>query len=44
MKKATLAVGGVLGVLAGGIMIWKLVLPFIGMVFQNMWSCITALL
>ncbi len=44
MKKAALAVGGVLGVLAGGVLIWTLVLPFIGMVFQSMWSCVTSLL
>ena len=44
MKKAALAVGGLLGVLAGGVLIWTLVLPFISMVFQSMWSCVTSLL
>lgn len=44
MKKAALAAGGVLGILAGGVLIWTLVLPFIGMVFQSMWSCVTSLL
>ena len=46
MKKAAfaLAVGDLLGVLAGGVLIWTLVLPFIGMVFQSMWFCVTSLL
>lgn len=44
MKKAALAAGGILGVLAGGVLIWTLVLPFIGMAFRGMWSCVTSLL
>lgn len=44
MKKAVLTISGMLGVLAGGLLIWKMVLPFIGMVFQGMWSCVASLL
>ena len=44
MKKAALTVDSLLGVLAGGILIWILILPFIGMVFQSMWSRVTSLL
>ena len=34
MKKVLLAIGGGIGVIAGAILIWKFVLPFIGFVFS----------
>ena len=44
MKKAVLTVGCGAGVIAGALLIWKLVLPFIGYTFQHIWGFLAALL
>lgn len=44
MKKAVLAVGGALGIVAAGVLAWTLIFPFICTVLQKIWSCVTSLL
>ncbi|MCQ5200801.1 hypothetical protein NE653_12145 [Faecalibacillus faecis] len=44
MKKIILGACLILGIIAGVIIIWKLVLPFIDMIFQNIWSIMATLL
>ena len=44
MEKAVLTVGCGAGVIAGALLIWKLVLPFIGCTFQHIGRVLTALL
>lgn len=44
MKKASLTASGMIGVLAGGIAIRKLVLPFMGVMIWSFWTGLTVLL
>lgn len=43
MKKVLTAAGCGVGVLAGGMLIWNIVLPFIGAMFQSFVHQVTAL-
>ena len=43
MKKALLTVGCGLGVIVGVILIWKFVIPFIGIIFQHLSGFLSAL-
>lgn len=44
MKKTVLTVGCGAGVIVGALLIWKIVLPFIGYILQHIWGFLTALL
>ena len=44
MKKAVLTVGCGVSVIVGALLIWKIVLPFIGCTLQHIWEFLTALL
>lgn len=43
MKKVLLAVGCGLSVIAGALLLWYIVFPFIGGIFQTAWSFVTGL-
>lgn len=43
MKKFLLTVGCGLGVLAGALLLWYVVFPFIGAIFQGAWGFVTGL-
>lgn len=43
MKKFLLAIGCGLGVIAGALLLWYVVFPFIGTIFQGAWGFVTGL-
>ena len=43
MKKFLLTVGCGLGVIAGALLLWFIVFPFIGTIFQSGWNFVTGL-
>lgn len=43
-EKAVLTVSCGAGVIVGALLIWKIVLPFIGCMLQHIWGFLTALL
>lgn len=43
MKKVLLAIGGILGVIAGALLIWYLVLPAIGFCMEGIFGFLSSL-
>lgn len=43
MKKVLLAAGCGLGVIVGALLLWHVVFPFIGAIFQGAWGFVTGL-
>lgn len=43
MKEVVLAVGCSLGVIAGALLLWYIVVPLIGGIFQTAWSFVIGL-
>lgn len=43
MKKFLMAIGSGLGVIAGALLLWYAVIPFLGAIFNFAWSFVTGL-